>query len=199
LSVNNLQSGDELAVFDRGICVGAIKLQPYHLEKQTVSIPSSATDSIDQPGFTENNTFTLKLWKSETGKKYIILPDIVNGTSTFTKHETTVASLEKFEITGLEGISGSAFPEIKVYPNPFSDEITVEINLAADAQVQVEVLNQLGQRVKMIATKQLLPGSLHKLTWDGRNAGNQIVSPGIYYLKVNIDGTYIHRKIVYSK
>jgi hypothetical protein len=53
--------------------------------------------------------------------------------------------------------------------------------------------------LKYITTKQLLPVGMYKLTWNGRNENNQTVSPGIYYLKVNVDGANIHKKIVYSK
>jgi flagellar hook assembly protein FlgD len=53
--------------------------------------------------------------------------------------------------------------------------------------------------VKLITAKQKLTGGLHKLSWNGRNTGNQVVSPGVYYLKVNVNGNNIHKKIVYSK
>jgi hypothetical protein len=199
LPVKVLKAGDELAVFDGTTCVGAVTLMPHHIKNQSVSIAASATDNQGMAGFAEGNPITLKLWKSRNNQEFALESEIVKGTETFTKHETTVASLEKYATTGLDGLTGSTCSEINCYPNPFSDEVTIEINLAADAQVQVEVLNQLGQRVKMITTKQLLPGGLHKFEWDGKGAGNQEVSPGIYHLKVNIDGNNINRKIVYSK
>jgi len=199
LPVNVLSEGDELAVFDGSICVGAITLMPDNLLNQAVSIVASANDKMGMAGFTEGNLFILKFWNSKINQVFVLKPEIVKGTATFTKHETTVASLEKFIITGLEGFAGSNLPEINCYPNPFSDEVTVEIKLKTDAQVEVEVLNQLGQKVKNITTKQKLPVGLNKLTWNGRNDNNQIVSPGIYHLKVNIDGAIIHKKIVYSK
>jgi len=48
--------------------------------------------------------------------------------------------------------------------------------------------------LKYITTKQLLPVGMHKLTWKGRNENNQTVSPGIYYLKVNVDGALFIKK-----
>ena len=199
LPINLLKTGDELAIYDGTTCVGAVRLMPHNLISQTVAIAASATDNQGMAGFAEGNPIMLKLWNSRSNQEFNLEPEIVKGTPTFTKHETTVASLEKYSITGLEGISGSNLTEINCYPNPFSDKVTVEINLAANAQVQVEVLNQLGQRVKMITTKQMLPGGLHKLDWDGKNTGNQQVAQGIYHLLVNIDGKDIHKKIVYSK
>jgi PKD repeat protein len=194
-----LNVGDELAIFDGSTCVGVVALTSHHLQSQTVSIAASASDNKGMAGFTEGNPFTMKLWDSKQNHEFVLEPEIVIGTSTFTKHETTFASMEKYATTGLERIPGSDLPEINCYPNPFSDEVTIEIILKTDARVEVEVLNQLGQRVNYITTKQILPVGLHKLTWKGRNENNQTVSPGIYHLKVNIDGAIIHKKIVYSK
>jgi hypothetical protein len=196
---HDLNVGDELAIFDGSTCIGVVALTSHHLHSQTVSIAASATDNKVMAGFTEGNPFTLKLWNSKQNHEFVLEPEIVKGTSTFTKYETTIASLEKYAATGLESLTGSNLPEINFYPNPFSDEVTIEIILKTDAKVEMEVLSQLGQRIKNITSKQLLPVGLNRLTWNGRNENNQTVSPGIYHLKVNIDGAVIHKKILYSK
>src|SRR5690606_29937671 len=45
LPANLLQVGDELAVFDCDICVGALSLLPYHFANRVISIPASAKDN----------------------------------------------------------------------------------------------------------------------------------------------------------
>jgi hypothetical protein len=199
LPSGNMRSGDEFAVFDGGVCVGAVTIMPHHLRSQTVSIAASATDNQGMAGFNEGNPITLKLWNSQSNQEFVLEPEILTGTSTFLKHETTVVSLEKYATTGFEGIHGALVPEIKVYPNPFNDEVTVEFNLAQDAEVEVEVKNQLGQQVKMITTKKQFTSGVHRLTWNGRNASNREVSQGIYHLTIKINNTITHRKIVLSK
>jgi M6 family metalloprotease-like protein len=199
LPINVLRAGDELAIFDGTTCVGAVTLTSRNINDQSVSIAASAKDIQGMPGFTEGNPITLKLWNSNQNTEFILEPEIVKGTSTFAKHETTVASLEKYTETGFKEIVGNGLPEINCYPNPFNHEVTVEIKLVKDSEVQVEVLNQLGQRVKYITTKHMLPVGLNKLTWNGRNENNHAVSTGIYHLKVNVAGAIIHKKIVYSK
>jgi flagellar hook assembly protein FlgD len=62
-----------------------------------------------------------------------------------------------------------------------------------------KVLNQLGQQVRIVTTKQLLTKGLHKLEWSGRNANNQLVSTGIYFIYAEIGHLVIHKKIVFSK
>jgi flagellar hook assembly protein FlgD len=61
------------------------------------------------------------------------------------------------------------------------------------------VLNQLGQKVKTIATKQQLTNGVHRLKWNGKNTGNREVAPGIYHVRIEIDDSVIHRKIVLSE
>lgn len=199
LPINILKAGDELAIFDGTTCVGAVTILPQNMQNQTVSIVASATDNQGMAGFAESNPFTLKLWNSRNNQEYVLEPEIIKGTSTFTKHETTVASLEKYASTGLAGLPGSNLTEINCYPNPFKDGVNIEINLKADARVQIEILNQLGQQVKTITTKKQLPCGVHRLIWDAKNAENQYVSPGIYHVRIEIDDSIIHKKIVFSK
>lgn len=198
LPANMFKAGDELAIFDGETCVGAITLMPHHLQTQTISIVASAADNHGMPGFNEGNPFVLKLWSSQQNTELILEPEIIKGVSTFTKDESTFASLEKYATTGLNEVSDLILNEINCYPNPFSEEVNIEINLFSDAQVQVEVLNQLGQQIKIVKSKQLLSRGLNKITWDGRNAVNQKVSQGIYFIRINVDGKNIHKKILYQ-
>jgi hypothetical protein len=150
-------------------------------------------------GFTEGNPIMLKLWNSKQNTEYTLEPEILKGSAVFTKHESTFASLEKYVATGLVGISEFELTEINCYPNPFCDEINIEIRLAKDSEVQVEVLNQIGQRVRFVQTEKMLNSGVHRLSWNGKNAGDVQVSTGIYHLKITIDNSVIVRKMIYSK
>ena len=100
--------------------------------------------------------------------------------------------------TGLKGYSGLKENEIICYPNPFSDEITLEINLSIDAEVSVEILNELGQRVNVIATEKMLNSGTHRMKWNGKNTANQKVSSGIYYVSVMCGSEISIKKLVYN-
>lgn len=199
LPTNILQTGDELAVFDGTTCVGAVTLTSRNISNQSVSIAASAKDKQGMPGFAEGNPITLKLWNSKQNREYTLDPEIVKGSAVFAKNETTFASLEKYATTGLGGISEFDASEINCYPNPFSDEINIEIRLVKDSEVQVEVMNQLGQRVRFVQTSKMMNSGVHRLTWDGKNAGNMEILTGIYHLKITVDNTVFVRKMVYSK
>lgn len=61
-------------------------------------------------------------------------------------------------------------------PNPFNDEITIEINLVIESEVEAKVLNQSGQQVKIVTSKRLFPKGMHNFVWNGKNMNNQPVT-----------------------
>ncbi len=197
LPVNVFQVGDELAVFDGEICVGSVILNVMNLQNKTVSIKASATDLQGMPGFMDGNPFTVKLWNSKQDKEYILDPDILKGSSTFSRNETTFASLAKYASKGIN-FNQSGEIEIKCYPNPFKDEITTELFLFEEAKVSVGVLNQLGQKVASIVPKTVMNSGKHLFKWNGTDSANRKISSGIYFFRVTIDDEIYFKKIVYN-
>ena len=198
LPINVLNAGDELAVFDGETCVGTVVLMQNHLKSQTVSVVASAKDNMGMKGFNEGNPVTLKLWNARQNQEFILEPEILAGTSVFIKNETAVASLDKYIVTGLNDPVVN-LNKINCYPNPFNDELTIEINLPNEAKGEVEVLNQLGQKVKIITTESTFSSGTTQLNWNGTISGNEQVSSGIYYVKLRLDGETIIKKVVYRE
>jgi hypothetical protein len=201
LNESGITEGDEIGVFDGNICVGSVQIFTNNssiLNNQfSVSIPVSAADGIEpKNGYSEGNPVTIKLYRD--GKEYPLTIEPLNNSRTWFEKGTSLFG-QLVLPTGLEGITNRGFADVKVYPNPFSDAVTTEINLKKEADVQVEVLNQLGQKVKIVTTKQILPAGLHRLIWDGRNTNAQKAASGIYYLRIEIDDLILHRKIIFSK
>jgi len=150
-------------------------------------------------GFKEGNPFTLKLWSSKQNKLFELNPEIIKGTPTFVKNESTFISLENHATTNLDDEFLFTEAEINCYPNPFRNEITIEIGLTKDAEVQAAVYNQLGQELKTLLINQKLTNGVHQFTWDGNNSGHQKAVSGFYYVRINIDGNLHHRKIFLSE
>jgi hypothetical protein len=199
LSSEMLNAGDEIAVYDGPNRVGAAAITRDHLNNGLVSIIASATDDSGMHGFTEGNQYHLRLWNAVQNREVEIEAEYISGPEQFTKHESVVLSLEKSALTDIEDGFSTGLNEVKCYPNPFAEAITIELNLAADAEVNIEVINQFGQQVKTIASKQQLNSGIHRLNWDGTNASGSRVSHGIYYLRFEINDNVLHKKVVVSK
>jgi PKD repeat protein len=94
------------------------------------------------------------------------------------------------DCTGLEELS---MGQVKVYPNPSSDNTNVELELDEQANVQVHLLNQLGQAVVRFAETR--PQGLHIIPLQTAN-----IPDGLYTLQVYIDGTMkAQRKFIKAK
>jgi len=115
------------------------------------------------------------------------------------KHESTLMSLRKYFSTKLDNELFSEKTEINCYPNPFSNEITIEIALPEGKKVQVDILNQLGQQVRILNRKKYLPPGQHTLVWDGKTTGNQNISPGIYHVRFVTDEIQSFTKIILTE
>ncbi len=199
LSAELLQSGDELAVFDGGVCVGASIITSENLQNKTVSVAASSFVNPDNNGFTEGNNFTLKLWKNKLGKEYSIKAELIKGPINFIKHETAFLSLEKYVVTGVNDEIMDGKPAIKCYPNPFRDEISIEVYLPEKTGLTVEVISQDGRLVKQLAGNIQTPAGNHIFKWDGRNSNNGEAASGLYYLKISTDKEELRQKIIFNK
>jgi hypothetical protein len=182
LLVNDFKAGDELAVFDGKTCVGAISVQQHHISDGFISIPVSAKDEYGDVGFTEGNPYRLKLWKKQSQAEYLIEDEIITGSSSFLKHESTFTSIKKLIVTGSDDYNLNGNSSVKCYPNPFKEGIIIETNLIDPEMMQIDVINQSGQLIKKILTITSLDPGIYFFNWDGRNEFGNNVPAGIYNL-----------------
>ncbi len=77
----------------------------------------------------------------------------------------------------------------KVYPNPVSTHVYVEISLQEFSNVTFEMIDILGVPVKKWKVVQFFPGS-HKSKLDLSSLRN-----GIYLLKINVNGKVFVKRI----
>ena len=76
------------------------------------------------------------------------------------------------------------------YPNPFNGQTTIKFSVASAATVTIRIFNVSGETV--IDLKQTTPGAgEYLLSWDGRNKLGKLVSSGIYFFTMFIDGKMI--------
>jgi len=68
------------------------------------------------------------------------------------------------------------------YPNPFNPTTKIFYDLPLTSNVQLEVFDILGKKVKTLANGQVDAG-YHEVNWDGSNESNLKVSSGIYIYK----------------
>ncbi len=114
--------------------------------------------------------------------------DVAQGVDTVIKaamdwistHPTAVE-----ETPGEAKLSPNDF-SITAFPNPFDDQVTLEIKLASPAVVKMELYDVLGRHIYSLLDDQLPPGS-HRFSWNGLDAAGNEVAPGIYFWRLKTD------------
>ncbi len=69
------------------------------------------------------------------------------------------------------------------YPNPFNPSTAISYQLPANSNVQLEIYNLLGQKVRTLVNQQQAAGN-YTVRWDGRNDFGQHVSSGVYLYRL---------------
>jgi hypothetical protein len=96
-----------------------------------------------------------------------------------------VKSTQDFEdASGLKNLS------LKVYPNPFKDQINIEYTLAEGSKVRVEVFDVLGKVIEILDEHVLNPGT-YSTKWDA-----SMHAEGTYFLKLTTEESSAMRKII---
>ncbi len=69
------------------------------------------------------------------------------------------------------------------YPNPFNPETSIAFDLASAGNVEINIYNAKGQKVKTLISEFKNPGS-YKAVWNGKDSNNQNCGSGIYFYKM---------------
>jgi hypothetical protein len=78
-------------------------------------------------------------------------------------------------------------------PNPMGKgQTTIAFGLPRSGQVNIEVYNIAGQRVKTLVNGNMNAG-YHRVSWNGRNSAGQKVANGVYMYRMN-SGDYTATK-----
>ncbi|MEZ4988203.1 MAG: HYR domain-containing protein [Saprospiraceae bacterium] len=81
------------------------------------------------------------------------------------------------------GTSDDKGIQLRVLPNPFSEQVQLVYQLAKDSEVEISIWSTMGQLMTGSKPSRQLPGS-HNFIWQP-NAG---VSAGVYLVRLTIDG-----------
>ncbi|MGE3823813.1 MAG: T9SS type A sorting domain-containing protein, partial [Bacteroidia bacterium] len=82
---------------------------------------------------------------------------------------------------------------LNCYPNPFTNEITVEVNVSSQSQVNLSIHNLMGNTIQNFNTETLYPGT-HLYKWNP-----EYLASGIYICRLTVNNRTLFKKISFSK
>jgi len=83
--------------------------------------------------------------------------------------------------------------ELNTYPNPVKDQLTIELNLIEQTNLNITITDVLGNTVDVIDNSNLSSG-FNKLYWNTNNVSN-----GVYLLQINGENTTEVKKLIINK
>jgi hypothetical protein len=171
----------------------------YRIYRNT--IPELETAEMLNAIVEATNTSTMQVyvfWDNEiyeNGTYYYWLQNLdFSGESAFHGPVSISVSLDSYgtpTIPIVQGINNA-------YPNPFNPSTTIEFGVVRPGNVTVAVYNQRGQLIRNLYNGARDTGT-YFLTWDGTDANNRPLASGIYYIRMDANGTQSFRKVMLMK
>ncbi|MEZ5197870.1 MAG: T9SS type A sorting domain-containing protein [Bacteroidales bacterium] len=78
-------------------------------------------------------------------------------------------------------------PNLVCYPNPFPDNISIKFNIPEPGNIKLTIYDILGKPV-ISPVERRTNGLAGTYIWNGLNKFNQQIQPGIYFVKIILDG-----------
>lgn len=154
-----------------------------------------ATNTLTWTSSLGTNNVTAKLLSLTVGQVYYFNVKAVNGagieTSIISSNGQTVVAAPTQTVNSIKENEESKL--VKVYPNPFTQNFDVSIDLTTDSDLEMTVLDALGKEIITYQSKE--SRGTYKKTIDVNSLG---LSNGTYFLRVNINKKQLFKKVVKS-
>ena len=90
-----------------------------------------------------------------------------------------------FHVDFASGIAAEHYldPRISHYPNPFTEQVVITLDLAQSQQVSLEVYDVTGEKITTLTNNRLDAGTYH-FGWNGTNKQGTKMKAGIYFYRL---------------
>jgi len=176
--LSNWHTGDELAVYDNDLCVGAAVFDGN--SRMTISAWGSNLD-FEVSGFTLGDDILILSWHQSANREIPMTFNSLNGNVRFGDGDFAYG-----EITGSSMIP-TEFSLRQNYPNPFNPVTKIEYALPKDSKVTLTVYTLTGQQIATLVNETKTAG-YYQVKWNGTDNSGIPVASGIYFYHLKADG-----------
>lgn len=186
----DLQTGDEIGVFDGDICVGATV---YDGSPETpiiiiTSMDDPNTEIID--GFATGHDIQVSVWSMQTGIEVRVSYTIFEGDLFFCGLGTSIGSIDGIQ-TGISNLTNHE-NLISVTPNPATEFTRINLELNAQTNIKIRILNIEGWEIQEIPSQMLNKGT-HNIQLD-----LMAFKKGVYFIRIETQTRTITKNYIYK-
>ncbi len=186
VSGDMLEEGDEIAVFDGGVMVGARVISSSSDALQN-NVPLFTELFDGSEGYHAGDKITIKYWKASEDKEYWMnFDNVTEATDSFAYHGTTFPTGDnRYSIFELfyspAGIVNNLASVINIYPNPANGKVNISSPEKID---NVKIYSLLGQQIANINPD----NNIFVIDLSG-------FDPGLYFINMEVKGNVITKKL----
>lgn len=181
LSASGFDAGDEIAIYDGDVCVGAVRVTQEHMQDNALVINATSASGSD-PGFTAGNPATFKVWKKSENAEQWFAPQVLKGSNTFEQH---ASSFVKLNFSSALPNHASGDLRMKVYPNPSNGVFNLELTNNSNSNTSIEVYDLAGK----IMDSRMVFGIREQFNLEH-------LPKGVYLIKANIMDTIVLERLI---
>ena len=134
----------------------------------------------------------------DNGSEFRVTEDMnINIPDNIRSARFLVGSTKFMKSEGIRAIP-SEYALSQNYPNPFNLSTNIKFALPIAGQVDLEIFNILGQRIRTLISDNM-PAGFHQAVWDGCDETGKPVASGVYFTRLR-SGEYLgYRKMMLLK
>jgi predicted phosphodiesterase len=200
IKISIIQASNEVSAYSLQVQYDSEVFQYNGYDKiNTVSESGSISDVSTDGKIALNYTGTTNIKKTDTLIKLSFTP-LSAGLATIQLSGTNINSNDLvYSIIGNLESTYSNTTQVdlinnkslfKHYPNPFSEEISMEYEIQQKANINISVYNMAGQLIKILVNENKVAGE-HCVKWNASDSNENRVKEGTYIYKYMIDGKQI--------
>ena len=186
-----VSDGDELVAYADGIAVGVTTINTDDTNL-LVAWKSLEDYGIDTDGYYDGDKIELRLFSQELGKELMVTYSF--NTDTYGDMPITVGGIHVHNQAAVPG----EFSLEQNYPNPFNPSTTIDVSVASNSQITLNVYDIKGRLVSTLANN-VYEAGYHTFVWNGLDQTGNKVSAGIYFYSLHTKEMTLTKKMIFMK
>jgi hypothetical protein len=186
-----VSDGDELVAYAGGIAVGVATINTNDTNL-LVAWKSLADYGIDTDGYYDGDEIELRLFSQELGKELMVTHSF--NAETYGALPMTIGSIHVHNQAAVPG----TFSLEQNYPNPFNPSTTIDVSVASDSQITLNIYDINGRLVSTLAND-VYEAGYHSFVWNGLDQTGNKVSAGIYFYSLFAGEMTVTKKMMLMK